>query len=816
MPSGFREYQMAFEGPEYPSLSSTFVWKAMMREVEKPFASLVHNTKDTSREGRSFIPVRHPKRSRDDKEFYIVDSSEKPKKAKRPRKALQLQERLEIIEFCEENQSMSMYDISKRFNVPRPTVYGIIKDKDRLRQLARSRVSKGLTLQRYSTAESRFRILEELLVAWSENVRNQGFPVTDEKITAQAFEIHRMLSSGIVAKPLPPCWQQRFKERRSGSMFANRKASSTSQRTDSWSFQEDDLSRFSRDLDDVFMCGVARRDVHIDKIPQGHSHGKEINAGVKDLTTLELVKWLEDFDKELDRSIILILDLSTWNLLQLNPEVHGEQDPLAASRARLKNIVIVKVPEEHSACHPMATGLAREFKLLYVCFLLNLDVDVDKRTAFRDETTFVDRLRLIRHAWFSVRDSTIGHSFEMIERSLQKWAGQHRLFLKSSTRKKNSKASPLSRGMVIDEDPRRHPLPRDRVNLIDKDLSRELRNAFPDVPDTVIQYYLTQEADVGPSSFLRTKVKEMQRHGDFEGCFGSFSFGQVRRFGAVYLARSIHEKNHRVRPPRIRTPLCRLLPSSPDPKPTEHLNAMNGHSFEFPDDKTQVDADDNPTGLDKDDILPLPTDPYSVLDPPLSDPFDYLRSELDFHEFTPPGRALAASEMAYQNLFDTIMPYLASPTIDGPETPSPPDILQTDSPYLKDFSYNPGSPNHMDFLSKQMNPLLKGLWNDTEWMIPTTLKRNRDEEEPAIAIGDAHEKGRKQSQTAPGPVYHHLACIQEVRAGWRISDREERKNFNVPSTPIHRNMDKDNDKDEDKEKEESDLGAHACPSKREV
>jgi len=133
-----------------------------------------------------------------------------------------------------------MSDISRKFNVPRPTIYGIINDKDRLRQVTDSRVSKGLTLERYSTAESRFRILEELLVAWSGNVRDQGISVTDQKITAQAFEIYRMLS-GIVAKPLPPCkftsgWQQKFKERWGGSMFATQKVGSTVHQADSRSF----------------------------------------------------------------------------------------------------------------------------------------------------------------------------------------------------------------------------------------------------------------------------------------------------------------------------------------------------------------------------------------------------------------------------------------------------------------------------------------------------------------------------------------------------------------------------------------------------
>jgi len=301
------------------------------------------------------------------------------------------------------------------------------------------------------------------------------------------------------------------------------------------------------------------------------------------------VKWLEDFDNELDRSIVLILDLSTWSLLQPNPEDHGEQNLLPALSARLMNIVISKVPKAHDAFHPMAAGLGQEFKLLYLCFLLGLDVDVDKHATPREETTFVDRLSFIRDAWFSVRESTINQSFKTVEVSLRNWAGQHRS-LESSIWNKSSKVLPLSRGMVIDEDPRRHPLPRDRTNLIDNDLSREIRNAFPSAPDTVIQYYLTQEAEVGPSSFLRNKVREMQRDKDFEGCFRSSDLAQVRYLEA--LAHPIHGK-------------------------------------------AQLGGGDNATGLDKNDMLTLDIAPY------LSESFDTSQSNLNPQESAQIGNTVA-------------------------------------------------------------------------------------------------------------------------------------------------------------------------------
>ncbi|KAK3809329.1 MAG: hypothetical protein J3Q66DRAFT_353531 [Benniella sp.] len=543
---------------------------------------------------RLLAPCSLPQKHCRDQESENGTCTEHQKKVKRPRKALQLQERLAIIDFWEENQQTPIKEISEKFNVPRTTVYGIINDKDRLKQLATSRACRGLTLERCSMAESRFRILEELLVAWCHDIRSRGFAVNDQKITAQAFEIHRMLS-GLVSRPLPHCtfspgWLQRFKERRNGSMLAIQNSSSTIHREEEpyvggrwW---------YPGRMEDVYMCGITS--MHSGLLPTGiydgshqeseariqdapilsvllccnatgtkiqspHVFGRyahvdgdrppntsvEISAGVEDLTTSELMRWLKDFDGRLSRNISLVVDLPTWNLLQRNPEADGElRDPLASLRARLMNITIVKMPQLDTASHPMNCGLVREFKLLYYIYVLGIDLDKKKREVCRQKTTLGQCLKFVRHAWFSVRSSTVKHSFEKIVELVRvQWTPQYRIavrpgspgygmhgYRRSVTIMRDSIVS-----RVLDTDPQRQPLIRDRANLIDKDLSQELRKALPFVPDTVIQYYLTQEAEIGPSRFLRAKVQEMRHHEDFEGCFGSLSFGHVRRFGTIHL-----------------------------------------------------------------------------------------------------------------------------------------------------------------------------------------------------------------------------------------------------------------------------------------
>jgi len=137
---------------------------------------------------------------------------------KRPRKVLQLQTKLEIIDYWEQNSPISYQEMEMHYGIPRTTIYGIIKDKPRLQNFAEIRLRAHLTLETFRIVESRFQVLEELLVAWIMDLRSQRIPVYDKKITTQAFEIHRLLS-GLLVNPLPACqfssgWLKNFKRRR--------------------------------------------------------------------------------------------------------------------------------------------------------------------------------------------------------------------------------------------------------------------------------------------------------------------------------------------------------------------------------------------------------------------------------------------------------------------------------------------------------------------------------------------------------------------------------------------------------------------------
>lgn len=69
----------------------------------------------------------------------------------------------------------------------------------------------------FRVAESRFKILEEVLMTWLNDLRSRGIPVERKTVMAQALDIHRMLS-GLLVDPLPPFsftsgWLKGFEKR---------------------------------------------------------------------------------------------------------------------------------------------------------------------------------------------------------------------------------------------------------------------------------------------------------------------------------------------------------------------------------------------------------------------------------------------------------------------------------------------------------------------------------------------------------------------------------------------------------------------------
>ncbi|KAF9920204.1 hypothetical protein BGZ65_011457, partial [Modicella reniformis] len=226
---------------------------------------------------------------------------------------------------------------------------------------------------------------------------------------------------------------------------------------------------------------------------------------VDDFTTSTIERWLIGFDSVQEyRHIILLMDQVTWNILR-------------PFWLRPKNITIVKVPLALDPSMPMTVGVLKEFKYNYYSLLLG---DYRKREAQEQEPSLEDRLRLIPKAWCEVQAHTIQRCFKSFLESIRKRPQRLCEFIPFGRLDYIAeKLSPLST-FCFDE-------------LKDNDghesrLSQAVKDAYPGAQNTVLQYYLNQDNDTGPSGLLRAKIREMQHHQDFMDCFGSLVFNQVR------------------------------------------------------------------------------------------------------------------------------------------------------------------------------------------------------------------------------------------------------------------------------------------------
>lgn len=508
------------------------------------------------------------KRSMDEGEQQIENSARK----KRARNPLTLQMRLDIIKFKDDHPGWSVIKISEKFNIPRTTVHGILKRRGRFEQDINGCPHGGLSSERYSRAESPFRILELLLVDWLLDLKSQGILGDSNKntilgidrnmVTAQAFEMHRMLSG--LSTPLVPCefstgWFDKFQKRRACLLTCRINNNNTALQDDNWIFPETHATRFSGYLEDVYTCGLTsmfmnkipttayvgsgqdpaidtqdaliasvllccnasgtdHRPLHIlvrhsqSIIETEDSYGKPVSSGAEDLTVSELEGWLKDFDKTLDHTILLIMDPSVWEPYTRIKDVNK----------RWKFIRIVKVPRINNQSLPMAAGIVREFRRRYFWLVLSEGMR-DRPNGY--ETNLEVYLGFLTLAWSDVRRPTIVSSFEKVlglikEQLLRCQRGQPPQRPPETGYRSQRYLPPMFKAATF----------RSRQVDLDEDFPVVVKRALPHVPTAVRQYYLTQDSSIGPSRFLWAKIQEMQRHDDFKDCFGTPSFGQVRHY----------------------------------------------------------------------------------------------------------------------------------------------------------------------------------------------------------------------------------------------------------------------------------------------
>ncbi|KAF9358597.1 hypothetical protein BGX26_001361 [Mortierella sp. AD094] len=466
--------------------------------------------------------------------------------SKRKRTAISLRDKSEVLNYADQNPDATKIEIANHFRMHRTTVYGILKKGPGIQELldrATNRPQASLVLDSYRHSESRFLILEELLVIWLKDLKLQWIQVSNKKIMTQAQEIYRMLFDPLQV-PLHPClftsgWLKGFQKRKSISSRSargkfgnespltaedNRFASSRVRRyreCDIYSCETTSmhlnfvapnfLQEKSQDKatgkSDLFSASIVtcfdatgsdKREPLV-LVRQGEPlvfetigyHEMVHNAGVEDLKKLTLIRWLMEFDRTLTRPILLFVDETIWRLLKSDCK---------DSESYLKLIDVIKVPERHAGSSPMGAGIAKEFKSSYYLHLIGALNRRAERLGGNEKDngkldTLEEHLHLIQTAWDTVDSRNIKHLFQK--------------FLEPIGPTADSLASELQ---AI------------QPSYYSAMLSGQIKYSFPEMSDAVIQYFANLDKDTGPSSFMRSKIQQISHHPDF---FRYFKHGGV-------------------------------------------------------------------------------------------------------------------------------------------------------------------------------------------------------------------------------------------------------------------------------------------------
>ncbi|KAF8984504.1 hypothetical protein BGZ46_007871 [Entomortierella lignicola] len=245
---------------------------------------------------------------------------------------------------------------------------------------------------------------------------------------------------------------------------------------------------------------------------QGYQ-GVVLNSDHRDVTTKIVQSWLINFDRDIGRKVVLLVDEVMWDLLELQ---HG------SSKNLLRFTTVIPAPKSLASSLPMNARIIRDFKTYYYTILLKnklrwrehvesqrsvskastFDSDVIRVGTILHVNTLISELRIIPDAWLQVSTSVIENDFQY--------------FI--------SVAQDLASG--------KHPrdyYPVEDSTVCENLLKTALANLYTGLPHSITQCYLTQCNEIGPCYFLRTRILEMRHHEDFRDCFGhTLNFGTAQ------------------------------------------------------------------------------------------------------------------------------------------------------------------------------------------------------------------------------------------------------------------------------------------------
>ncbi|KAF9346432.1 hypothetical protein BGX26_002072 [Mortierella sp. AD094] len=390
--------------------------------------------------------------------------------AKRPRKPLTVEAKLKIIEIHESNTSLTPGAIGKRVNVPRTTVIDIIKQKQKLKDAIRSQpMMTSSVLQTFTMSESRFRIMEDLLVAWVRYQKREHISVPNKLISAQAFAVHRMVS-GLFQSPLPPhafseSWTRVFKQRRklTASASINNEEDSPASMESALENLRESLRKY--DVEDIYSCDATNR---LHQYAPGN-YGSMVEDA-NDFKRMTIGEWISEFDRGFNRDVVLLLSQVVFNQIK---------DYLPA----LRHVKVIPVPRQLNGLLPIRRGIAREFKA-YVN-LIQFQKTLKRLKTDRDVYDL---------AWGLVSKSLVKYCFrELVPATDPMW------------------------NINVD--------PRGKNSTAVLELIATVKAAHHHIKDSVVEYYCNQDNDIGPSAFLFEIVGEMQKCEDVQAYLDSIDSG---------------------------------------------------------------------------------------------------------------------------------------------------------------------------------------------------------------------------------------------------------------------------------------------------
>ncbi|KAF9914085.1 Tigger transposable element-derived protein 6 [Lobosporangium transversale] len=434
------------------------------------------------------------------------------------RKKFDIQEKLKIIEFVENNPEMTLSEYATHFGIARGTLDGIIKSKDNLKASLNQLPRTDAVLNARNRTEPRSRFVEELLLSWITHIRSQHIPIQRKNIVAQAIAIHRMLS-GLFQAPLANIkfsdgWYQEFSKRRSITSYeavnANR----------NYALEEEETARFRQILeqyrmDDIYACdatsmfsvpvctstvhpntackllsaedrdqertscvfgqavsivlfcnatGTGRLDpVMLDRLYQyvpGH-YGVRVLRD-QDVNRMPFTEWLLAFDSVLERNALLLLSQEVY-------------DQVKSALPAFRYLKVIPAPAHLNALLPMRAGISKHFKAY-------INIIQFERT-LRRRDTYGDTYSI---AWGMVGNAAIKQSFSVLLREVGYLEPQ----------------SPL----VIHE--------LDELQATKDKLDNILSHAHKNMHKSIRQYYFNQDNDIGPSAFLYEEIMKMHKSSD--------------------------------------------------------------------------------------------------------------------------------------------------------------------------------------------------------------------------------------------------------------------------------------------------------------